>query len=45
MKTFASAPLRVKADCPCHSTRMLLLQFRDLAAAAPASAAGSSAWW
>src|SRR6202012_5542984 len=30
MKTFASEPVRVKADCPCHSTRMLLLQLRDL---------------
>src|SRR6478609_526201 len=31
MKTFASEPVRVKADWPCHSTRMLLLQLRNLA--------------
>src|SRR5258708_33581807 len=31
-KTRFSLPSMPNADCPCHSTRMLFLQFRDLAA-------------
>lgn len=35
MSTSMCGCLKVKADCPCHSTRMLLLQLRALGPAGP----------